>query len=375
ISGGGRCNVTNRTVTSADFAGGSPHVVKRILDAFPACKAVKFFRELGVTLHEEHDGKLFPDTNKARTVLDALLTEAARLNVRILTGHRATDLRQTETDFQVDAADTTYTAPLVVLAAGGKSLPKTGSDGSGYRLAEKLGHTIIPTTPALVPLVLEGDFHEPLSGISHPVELTLRAEGAKPLRVTGDMPWTRFGLSGPAVLDVSRHWHRAQFKNRPPVLTANFIPGHDAPAADRRLLDFGVARPKAQLRSAVASLLPNRVADAVLKALNLHAETPMSQLTKDDRRRLAQSLVNWPVPVIESRGYQYAEVTAGGVPLTEVDPRTLASRKCKDLHLVGEILDVDGRLGGFNFQWSWSTAHTAAAALAPRLQPRAPKPS
>jgi len=211
ISGGGRCNVTNTVVAATDFHGGSRHVVRRILAAFTAEDAAAFFRDLGVPLHVEEDGKLFPDSGCARTVLDALLAEARRLDVRLLTGHRVTGLSR---GFALETSAGALHAPHVVLATGGLSLPKSGSDGTGHRLAASLGHTIVPCTPALAPLVLDGDFHVALSGVAHPVELVVRADRDKPARVRGALLWTHFGVSGPAALDASRLWHRARIDGR-----------------------------------------------------------------------------------------------------------------------------------------------------------------
>ncbi len=363
VSGGGRCNVTNVRVTPADFCGGNPNTIRRVLQAFPVDQTVSFFREIGVSLHEEENGKLFPDSNDARTVLDALLAEARARGVRIVPSARVTDIVRDEAGFCLRVGDAVWTAPRVVLATGGLSLPRTGSDGSGYALARSLGHSIVPTTPALDPLVLEGDFHTPLAGIAHDVELAVAAEGSKPLRHAGALLWTHFGVSGSVVLDVSRHWHRATLENRRVTLTANLLPGHDFASVERLLLDLAKNQPRSFLHNALASLVPARLAAAIVARLHLNGQVPMAHLAKPDRRRLTHALHDWPLPVIAGRGYEHAEVTAGGVPLDEVDPVTLASRPCPGLYLVGELLDVDGRLGGFNFQWAWSSAHVAASAM------------
>jgi predicted Rossmann fold flavoprotein len=372
VSGGGRCNVTNRVVTVADFCGGSPNVMRRVLAAFPVTRTLAFFREIGVELHEEEDGKLFPDTNQARTMLDALLGEAARLGVRILLEHRVADIQRCVEGFHLVAGATALSAGNVVLATGGQSLPRTGSDGSGYGLAEGLGHTLVPPTPALVPLILDGDFHTPLSGISHEVELTVRAPGWRPVSVRGTLLWTHFGVSGPAVLDVSRHWHRARLEGGEVAVSVNFVPGEDVPAVEGRLLAFASAQPRLQLHNCLARLLPARVAEAVLGALGVDGTIPMAHVRKDVRRKLVQTLVSWPLPVRDSRGYAHAEVTAGGVALTKVDPRSLGSRKCPGLYFAGEILDVDGRIGGFNFQWAWASAWVVATAMARRIEDNEP---
>lgn len=377
VSGGGRCNVTNARVTPEDFYTPSRPVVKKILAAFSEHDAAAFFREIGVGLHEEQRGKLFPDSNSARTVLDAMLREADRLGVRIRTDSRVERVERLQSggggasEFRIATSRGPVLAPRVVLATGGKSLPKTGSDGHGYELAKSLGHTIVPTTPALAPLVLSGDFHKGLSGIAHDVELTARVRGQKPVHVRGPMLWTHFGISGPAAMDVSRVWHRATLDDRPVELTANLIPSGEAAhgtadtfeAEEQRWIEQATRAPRTQLRNALGQCLPARLVDAVLEALSIDGRTALAHLSREVRRRLILALRAWPLPVSDSRGYAYAEVTAGGVALNEIDPTTMASRKCPGLYLVGEILDVDGRIGGFNFQWAWSTGFVAGRAM------------
>jgi predicted Rossmann fold flavoprotein len=371
VSGGGRCNVTNVAVTPSDFCGGSPHVIRRVLAAFTAEQTVAFFRELGVELHVEEYGKLFPDSNRARTVLDALVREAERLGVRILPGHRVTQIERRDGCFEIGAdiggassgGVRAFPARLVVLATGGLSLPKTGSDGGGYRLARHLGHSLTPTTPALVPLILDGDFHAGLSGIAHEVTLTVLVEGCKPVRVRGPLLWTHFGVSGPVVLDASRHWHHARLEQRGVTISVSFLPDDDFNSAEEKLLGLVSSQPKVFLRNALAAILPGRLAEELLKKLGIDGGVAMAQVTRDARRALVRTLLESPMAVRDSRGYGYAEVTAGGVPLNEIDPASMASRKCPGLYLVGEILDVDGRIGGFNFQWSWSSAWVAAAGI------------
>ena len=364
VSGGGRCNVTHEAVEAADFWGGSPNVVRRILSAFPVERTVAFFKEIGVALHVEERGKLFPDSNSARTVLDALLAEARRLGVELRSAHRVTAVARRDGLFHLSSSGGELRARRAVLATGGLSLPKTGSDGLGYRLAASLGHSLVPTTPGLEPLLLEGDFHASLSGIAHPVRISVRSDGLKPALLEGPMLWTHFGISGPAALDASRHWQRARLEGSAVKVTVNLLPENDFPAMESKLLQLARSQPRTQLRNTLSALLPGKVAEAVLARLKLRGDTTMANLSREDRRTLAQALLEWPLPVLGGRGYTFAEVTAGGVPLTEVDPSTLGSRRCPGLYFCGEILDVDGRLGGFNFQWAWSSGWVVGSALA-----------
>jgi predicted Rossmann fold flavoprotein len=367
VSGGSRCNVTNTEVTEQDFWGGSSRVVRRVLRAFPAAKTVAFFAELGVRLHEEEDGKLFPDSNSARDVLNALLVALRDAGVKLRTSERVTAVARDEGGFLVSGS-TRYRANAVVLATGGRSLPKTGSDGTGYALARALGHGYVETTPALAPLILDDGRHAGLAGVSHRAGLTIRSEQARPIDLEGSLLWTHFGASGPVVLNASRHWHRARLEERAVDVLLNVCPGERFETLEAWLLAQAVERPRARVATLLAERLPVAVADAWIQALDLDDVTA-AHLTRESRRRLIHALLATPLQVRDSRGYNFAEVTAGGIPLDDIDPARMESRRCPGLFLVGEILDVDGRLGGFNFQWAWSSAWVAGQAIASAAPP------
>ncbi len=365
VSGGSRCNVTNRVVTERDFWGGRSRLVRRVLRAFPASRAAEFFRAQGVPLHEEDDGKLFPTTNRSRTVLDALLGDASRAGVVIRAGERVASIERAAGGFAVETdIGRRYVAAAAVLATGGRSLPKTGSDGFGYQLARRLGHGYVETTPALVPLLLDESHDASLSGVSHPALLSLRVKGQPGVRLEGGLLWTHFGASGPVVLNASRHWHRARLEGADVHVMLNALPGETVETIDAWLQDEQRTRPRARVTTVVASRLPAVIAHAWVSGAGIDAATPLAHLPREERRRLGRALAEARLEVRDSRGYGYAEVTAGGVPLDEIDSATMQSRLCPGLYLVGEILDVDGRLGGFNFQWAWSSAWVAGHAIA-----------
>jgi predicted Rossmann fold flavoprotein len=368
VSGGGRCNVTNAVVTERDFWGGRPAVVRNVLRAFGIRETVAFFREIGVTLHEEYDGKLFPDSSRARDVLDALLREADRVGATVFSDHRVDGVLSNGDGFTLVTGHGASSSKRLVLATGGRSLPRSGSDGTGYDIARTLGHTIVPTTPALAPLVLDDDgLHRQLQGVSHDAELTVWIEDRVTTRLRGSLLWTHFGVSGPVALNASRHWARAKLENKEVRLTLNFCPSSGFEALDAQLVDLAASRPRASTATLVSTLLPTAVASALMSQIGVDPETRASHLTRPDRKRLIHGLMEWNLPISDTRGYNYAEATAGGIDLAEIDPATMASRACPGLYLVGEVLDVDGRIGGFNFQWAWSSAHVAARALARRL--------
>lgn len=378
VSGGGRCNVTNTVVEETDFWGGRRTIVRRVLRGLPVAQTVAFFRGLGVPLHEEAGGKLFPDSHQARDVLDALMRGLLDAGVTLKAGTRVHSIARTDEGFALDTSRGPLAARSVVLATGGRSLPKTGSDGAGYEIARALGHTIVAPAPALSPLVLDADtaysIHHGLSGIAVDSEVSIWIDGALATRLSGALLWTHFGISGPVVLNASRHWARARLEGRRVRLTLNLHPREHFDDVDARWIAAAADRPRASTRSILSADVPDAVALAVLGVLGIPSDRTAAELTRDDRRRLVHALTQWPLPVTDTRGYNYAEVTAGGVELTEIDPATMESRVCPGVFLVGEILDVDGRIGGFNFQWAWSSAYLAGRALG-RPETRADEPA
>jgi len=371
VSGGSRCNVTNAVVTERDFWGGPSTIVRRVLRAFTVEETVSLFREIGVPLHEEPGGKLFPDSNRSRDVLAALLRELTVSGAALLAGYRVQAIDRTGQGFAVATSHGTIEAARVVIATGGQSLPKSGSNGAGYSFAQQLGHSLVATTPGLVPLTMNeaSRFHAQLSGVSHPADVAVWIDERIGMRLTGSLLWTHFGISGPVALNASRHWGRAKQDGRGASISVNVYPGLAFEDIDRHLTSLARARPRLAIETALATgsgdvhALPASVARAVLLGLGLPGETPLAQLARDDRRLLVRALTERPLAVSGTRGYNYAEVTAGGVALTEIDPSTMESRVCRGLYLVGEVLDVDGRIGGFNFQWAWSSARAAARGL------------
>ncbi len=366
IAGGGRCNVTNETVRPDDFNASNLNVLARVLRSFDVDATVDFFRTLGVEVKREESGKLFPVTDRARTVLDALLREAERVGVEIRAASRVekVDVRS-DGRFTLGLASGVVIAQRVVLATGGRSVPKTGSDGHGYEIARSFGHSVLPTFPALVPLLIERDhWMKELRGVSADVELSLvERSGRVDRRIRGAMLFAHFGITGPAVLDMSRHWIARRNGSDPCALRVSFLPGEQFEATDAWLREEAGLRARASIANLLRSRLTERLADAVLVAeAKVDPSTALGRLTKESRRSLVHALLETPIPVTGDRGFAVAEVTAGGVPLGEVDVKAMESRCQAGLHLCGEILDVDGRIGGFNFQWAWASGRLAGIA-------------
>ncbi len=372
ISGGGRCNVLPAHAEAADFiSDSSPYLVRNILAAWPLAAVRRFFEaDLGVSLKlEPETGKLFPVSDRARTVLDALLAAAAQRGVRLQTGARVTALTREGEIWRVRLAnDTVIPAGRVILATGGLSVPATGSDGSGLRLAQALGHTLAPTYPALVPLIGEHPKHRALAGLS--VSVTLWAETAMSARTGeparyrrsaiiqthGGFLFTHRGYSGPAVLNISHVATRAlQAGTGRPAIFVQWT-DLDAQAWERLL-----AANRRPLLPLLRDFLPERLAAQLLAEAGLTA-VDAGQLRREERQCLVRLLARYPLPYTGHEGYRTAEVTGGGIPLHEVAPATLESRLVPGLYLCGEMLDAFGPIGGYNFLWAWVTGFVAGCA-------------
>ena len=364
VSGGGRCNVTHQVVTAKDYQG-SQKIIRNVLAGFNQKQTIDWFASMGVELKEEDTGKLFPMTNSAQSILDALLNRCRELGVVIQPSSRVRQIRATTKNdadlpagpFEIEHDQGSVITQSVILCTGGRSLPKSGSDGSGWALVKRLGHTVTDTYPALVPLVLDSAcFHAKLSGISHEVTLHTHVDNKRVDSRRGSMLWTHFGISGPVVMDASRFWVMAQQQGRKAELFCQLLPEMNFDQCQQWLMSQSAKQTVGKL---LASHLPARVIEQLCLSVGVATDQLMGQLSKDARRKLSHGLTQFPLPVLKDRGWNYAEVTAGGVPMSEVNYRTMGSRLVDGLHFAGEILDVDGRIGGFNFQWAWASGRIA----------------
>lgn len=376
VSGGGRCNVTHDTVDESAFAGSSPAAIRKVLRRFDAPRTADFFREVGVELKREETGKLFPVSDDARSVLRALMTAVEEAGVELRHPSRVETVELVDDSaalevlrFRLSGAFGEVLANRVVLATGGRSYPKTGSDGQGFEIARRLGHTITPlVTPALVPLVLDAScFIRKLSGLTVPATLELRSgSGRRLLAFTDSTLCTHSGLSGPAVLDISRHYLQARAGDPEARLLINWLPGETLDSVERQLVQAASSPGRETVLAWLSEPVPRRLAAALCEHVGIGGTGIVQAMTRPKRRALASAATAMPLPVIGDRGWAHAEATAGGVPLKELYLDTMESRVCPGLFLCGEICDVDGRIGGYNFQWAWSSGYVAGAGAVSR---------
>jgi predicted Rossmann fold flavoprotein len=367
VAGGGRCNVTHDVVDERAFAGSSRNAIKKVLRRFDVPQTIGFFRELEVELKREETGKLFPTTDKARTVLDALIRSAQQAQTEIRNPWRVERVRKSEDGFVIESPAGAIESQCVIVATGGRSLPKTGSDGHGYNIARLLGHSITSRVfPALVPLTLpKSHFITALSGLSAVATLSVHGgTGKKIMAFTDSMLCTHFGISGPAPLDISRYFTEAKFDDAGAYLAINWLGDLKPEHVESTILGLGKSSVGRWLRE---KGLPQRLAEALCAEAQIDPSAPAHQLTRERRRAIVSALTHMVLPITGDRGYTHAEVTAGGVPLSEIRLETMESRVCPGLFLCGEICDVDGRIGGYNFQWAWASGFVAGSAAAEHI--------
>ena len=363
IAGGGRCNVTHYQVDARAFAGSDRRSIDRVLRQFDVRRTIDFFRELGVELKQESTGKLFPVTDRAATVLSALLKAARDAHVQIVCSRRVENVHKLNDHFVVEGTWGSLQANRVILATGGRSVPETGSDGHGYKIAKELGHSVTPSIfPGLVPLTLpEKHFIRKLAGVSADASISLNTgNGRKIISFRNSVLLTHFGLSGPAILDISRYVIDARSRQEDAHLLIDWLPDIEKVLLQQQLIASALSTPVSFLRKT----LPDRLAESLVDVSGVSRSVRLSQLKRDERNALIKNLKAFRVPVTGNRGFRYAEVTAGGVPLSELNLKTMESLIQPDLYLCGEICDVDGRIGGFNFQWAWASGVVAGRAAA-----------
>jgi predicted Rossmann fold flavoprotein len=366
MSGGTRCNITHATDDRGIVAAYGPpgRFLHSALAAFGVQDTLDLFHTEGVATKVEETGKIFPVSNKALDVLNALLARLKRSGATLALEEPLRDLAVREPGFAVTTPHRMLSARRVILTVGGQSYPGSGTTGDGYAVAARFGHTIVPPRPALVPITTPAPWVAELRGVTLPdVGVRILEDGKSLIAARGSMLFAHFGLSGPVVLDVSR-----VVSGHPPqtlTIELDLLPGRKEPEFDDWLRVQSVAEGKKLLAAVLAVLLPRRLADAVLPLAQLSPERKAAALSKPDRLRLAGCVKRLPVPITGTLGFGKAEVTAGGVALDEVDSRTLESKRVPNLFIAGELLDLDGPIGGYNFQAAWSTGWLAGRSAAP----------
>ena len=360
VSGSGHCNITHDGDVQAflDHYGDHSRFMRPAILGFTNRDLISFFEARGLAMTRDEGGKVFPETMRSEDVLAVLIRECGSGNVQLRCGQRVSLLTGDEDGFGVMAEGCTFRSDLFVIATGGRSYPATGSTGDGYRFARSLGHGVTDVVPALTPVRIKDHPFSGLAGITFSnMEFSLFRK--KKIRVgQGDVLFTHQGLSGPGILDLSRHIRAGD------VLKLSFVPAKEREALERRLLDWAREDGTRRLRSVLTDLaLPTRLTTRILELLGIPPDIRCAHLTRSMRISLVDNLTAFPIVISELGGFDVAMVTRGGVDLRSVYPKTMASKLVSGLYFVGEVLDVDGDTGGYNLQAAFSTAMLAARSI------------
>lgn len=343
ISGGGRCNFTNLHVTPENFISRNPHFAKSALARFTPSDFIAIVRRHRIAYYEKTLGQLFC-RDSSRQIVDMLMAECAAAGAVVRTGITINDVEHSE-HFKVSTNAGLMTADNVVVACGGLSFPKIGATGLGYRIAAKFGHDLIETRPSLVALTRKGGGFPKLAGIS--ADASVETSGPA---FRENILFTHRGLSGPAILQASNYWD----PNRP--LTIDLLPDTDLKAVIAKERSG-----KRTLGKVLSALLPDRIVDELLSPLSLSKQ--VAQLSTSQIDAVNEAVSRWRFDVADTEGYDRAEVTIGGVSTAGISSATMGSERHPGLYFIGEVVDVTGWLGGFNFQWAWASAHAAGNAI------------
>ena len=399
-TGNGRCNYTNLDMVDrigGKFRGFHPEFAEAALDVLPPEAVLDWFREIGVE-PRFRGGYVYPNSDQASAVVDALREELHRLSVKVHYNAEVKSVQRVDGDAEASAVkvsmpgktasadgaaasqiqqkrDTAYflikctdavvKADRVILAAGSKAAPKTGSNGDGYFIARKLGHRIVPYVPALCGIRCAGDAFKMLAGIRTEAALELVVDGHCVDREAGELQLVDYGISGIPVFQLSRYAAYALQEGKKAAVYINFLPGFTEEEEDPKDLALQMFRQRQQrlagrkMESFFTGLLHQKLGQLLLRMANVRPELPVAELSEKQLRSLASLSVRFKAECVEMNGFQQAQVVAGGVDTSEVDPRTMASRLVPGLYFAGEVLDIDGICGGYNLQWAWASGYVA----------------
>ena len=360
-TGNGRCNFTNTHQEPLCYHSEDPLFPWGIIEKFDAQKAISFFLQLGI-YSKNRNGYLYPNSDQASAVLDAFRMELERLHVEIRTGVDIREILPGKKGFTIRSDHENIRADRVILCTGSRAAPATGSDGSGYDLAKRLGHRLVPVLPALVQLRCEGSFFKAVAGVRANGSVSVWFEGECIATDTGEIQLTDYGISGIPVFQVSRYAAKLLYEKKEVTAVLDFMPDFTEEQTRAFLSARAKTRPEKSADMFLIGLFHKKLSDLWIKLSRIPREQNAGTLTEDEISRLVQLIKHFEVPVKATNSYEQAQVCCGGIDTAEVDPETLESRYVPGLYFAGEILDVDGMCGGYNLQWAWASGHVAGEA-------------
>jgi len=355
-TGNGRCNLSNYNADVSHYFGNNPAFIKHAMEAFSVADTLQYFASLGLLTKSEPDGRIYPNSNQAAGVLDILRFSLERDNISLFTSCRVTSAKKKKDQFVLSTDRGTFTADKLIIACGGYAAPKLGGCDFGYTLLKGFGHSITPLSPALVQLKTDTTYIKALKGIKS--DAAVRLLGGKKLlaETYGEVLFTEYGISGPAIFSISRHLRGFETGAQ---IELDLLPNHSF----EEIMDILSLPRKTNCENLLTGLLSKRLGQAVIKYCDIPLSKEISALSESDKKKITGTLHCFRLEVKGTTGFANAQVTAGGADTAEFDEITMQSKRVSGLYACGEVLDIDGDCGGFNLQWAWSSGRAAGRLL------------
>ena len=362
-SGNGRCNIINTTAYVTDYFGADPSFGAYALEQMPFKAFEKFCLSIGLVLDSKEDGRCYPLSNEAKSVVMAFQQALSQTSVKIITETHVDEITKEKEHFKVHTQDDVGAFDKVLIATGSQAAPQLGATDDGYTFAQHFGHMVYPPYPSLVQLHLDSELHEKMAGVKTHAEVTLYLNSKPEEKALGDTLFTRYGISGLTILDLSQKASEALMEYQAVSVGVNMLPRYNRQTLASQLEKLFQAVPEYTLEQALAGMLSTKIVPQLLKHTRLDPNTKVSALNTKQIKKLAHQLQDWRFDVTETHGFKHAEVSGGGVSTAEVNDKTMESKLVKGLYFVGEVLDIVGRRGGYNFNFAWASGMIAGKEL------------
>jgi hypothetical protein len=358
-SGNGRCNIINTTATCDDYAGENPSFASYALKQLSFGYFVTLARSLGLELDIKEDGRCYPLSNEAKSVVLALKNGVDSLGIHVRCEHAVSAITHQGNVFTVHTQNSKQQYDKVLIATGSQAAPQLGSTGDGYTFAKHFGHTIVPTYPSLVQLELNSKIHAKMAGVKTVATVELIVNNKKVQNVSGDILFTTYGISGLAILDISQKASLACVNKQRVSIVLNLLPRYNSAELEGVLHTLLTALPNQSLANVLSGILPSKTIPPLLDTLGISVNTQSTTLTAQEITKITHTIQNWKFEVSDTHGFKHAEVSGGGVDTSHVNPKTMESQLCKGLYFTGEVLDIVGKRGGYNFHFAWASGMIA----------------
>ncbi len=358
-SGNGRCNIINTTSSADDFAGSDPHFVTYALKQLSFHYFEKFCHSIGLILDVKEDGRCYPLSNEAKSVLIALKSAVSDAGVTLCTDTLVSAVSKKDTQFIIETSLDKKYFDAVLIATGSEAAPQLGASADGYRFAEKFGHEILPTYPSLVQLHLNSKHHPKMAGVKTVAEVTLIIEGKSKEKIQGDILFANYGISGLAILDISQKASFALLNKQQVSIALNLLPRYDRQTLINIVEKLFASVPKHDVHTVLCGLIPAKIATYLLDDAGIALSALVSTLNPKEVKKLTHLIGEWKFEVIGTHGFKHAEVSGGGVSTAQINNKTMESKLVEGLYFAGEVLDIVGKRGGYNFNFAWASGMIA----------------